>query len=77
MKKKTIFITAALSLLLSLVIALKVYNNPEQVLISQNVEALSESDLSEKCGGCSTEKTHYCCWAYFEDLGTGYFLFKD
>ena len=42
----------------------------------ENIEALSESELSKACGGCSTEKTIYCCTVTIGNLGT-YTLKRD
>lgn len=42
----------------------------------ENIEALSESELSKACGGCSTEKTIYCCTVTIANLGT-YTLKRD
>ena len=41
-----------------------------------NVEALAESELSQKCGDCSTDKQVYCCTLVIEGLGT-FTLNKD
>lgn len=35
-----------------------------------NVEALARSEIGEKCGGCSTEYSKYCCTLVIEGLGT-------
>ena len=41
-----------------------------------NVEALAESELSQKCGDCSTDKQVYCCTLVIEGLGA-FTLNKD
>lgn len=35
-----------------------------------NVEALARSELGEKCGGCSTKYSTYCCTLIIEGVGT-------
>lgn len=47
-------------------------------LFDANVEALAygESELGSKCGGCSTDKSIYCCTLVVIDLGT-FYLYKD
>lgn len=52
-----------------------VYHNPiKRTAMSDitraNVEALAHSEIGEKCGGCSTEYSRYCCTLIIEGLGT-------
>ncbi len=57
-----------------------VYNSQKSDVMSElalaNVEALAESELSQKCGDCSTDKQVYCCTLVIEGLGT-FTLNKD
>ena len=64
----------------ALVAGFNVYNSQKSDVMSElalaNVEALAESELSQKCGVCSTDKQVYCCTLVIEGLGT-FTLNKD
>ena len=64
----------------ALVAGFNVYNSQKSDVMSElalaNVEALAESELSQKCGDCSTDKQVYCCTLVIEGLGT-FTLNKD
>ena len=64
----------------ALVAGFNVYNSQKSDVMSElalaNVEALAESELSQKCGDCSTVKQVYCCTLVIEGLGT-FTLNKD
>ncbi len=57
-----------------LIVGFNVYNSQKSDVMSElalaNVEALAESELSQKCGDCSTDKQVYCCTLVIEGLGT-------
>ena len=64
----------------ALVVGFNVYNSQKSDVMSElalaNVEALAESELSQKCGDCSTDKQVYCCTLVIEGLGA-FTLNKD
>jgi len=66
--------------LAALELYVNVYNSQKSDVMSElalaNVEALAESELSQKCGDCSTDKQVYCCTLVIEGLGT-FTLNKD
>ena len=78
--KKTIFFSV-LAVLAAAAVSVSVYmknENPMDELFSANVEALAsgESEVGTKCGGCSTDKSIYCCTLVIVDVGT-FYLYKD
>ena len=76
MKKKIASIGIGLLVLIGTVLLYQ--KRHESNILNQNIEALAngESELEEKCGGCSTDKEVYCCHLIIEGFG-GFFLFKD
>ena len=77
MKKKIFVFLSCLLLSVSGYLAIRSLCNVESVF-DDNVEALasSESEVGQKCGGCSTDKTVFCCHIIIENVG-GWFLYKD
>ena len=77
--KKNI-LKATLVAAFALIVGFNVYNSQKSDVMSElalaNVEALAESELSQKCGDCSTDKQVYCCTLVIEGLGT-FTLNKD
>ena len=77
--KKNI-LKATLVAAFALIVGFNVYNSQKSDMMSElalaNVEALAESELSQKCGDCSTDKQVYCCTLVIEGLGA-FTLNKD
>ena len=71
--KKNI-IRAALFAVFAFVAGYGVYTSQKETSMSdlamENVEALARSELGEKCGGCSTKYSTYCCTLIIEGVGT-------
>ena len=77
---KSKFVKVAFIAVIAMVSGINVFNAQKSDVLSDialaNVEALAESELSQKCGDCSTDKQVYCCTLVIEGLGT-FTLNKD
>ena len=77
---KMLYCNTKTSPLRLMIAGFNVYNSQKSDVMSElalaNVEALAESELSQKCGDCSTDKQVYCCTLVIEGLGT-FTLNKD
>lgn len=72
-KNAIIVATILVAIAVSSVITLK----KSTPLYEANVEALADGETGlDRCAGCSTDKTIFCCHLIIVDLG-GWFLYKD